>query len=98
MTGTAIHRLTDAQCAGDTNSTLNCSALAMAGSGSGMGPPDPCEYTVCQQKQIDIAVTLSLLVGILMVSKGREGGREVRREGGRESKLQEEGRKETMNQ
>lgn len=49
---------------------------------------DPCEYTQCQELQVNIAVTLSLLVGVLMVSggggdRGSGGRREGKKGGGR---------------
>ena len=57
MTGDAISRLThdDPNCLNTTNYSLPD------------GGGDPCFHDACEQRKINIAVTLSLLVGILMV-------------------------------
>ena len=77
MTGNAISRITHdlAICnvgvasgnSSSSNFTTDMFATDATTAVEG-GVADPCGYSECVQLQISIAVTLSLLVGILMVS------------------------------
>ena len=62
MTGDVITRLTHeidiCNIFNETNGTLDTIAMET----------NPCAHSDCEQLKVDIAVTLSLLVGILMVS------------------------------
>ena len=61
MTGDAITRLTHELEICNFNSTNETEDVLFDSS-------DPCAHPECEQMQVDIAVTLSVLVGILMVS------------------------------
>ena len=58
MTGDAITRLTHELEICSFNTTNETEEVLL----------DPCGHPECEQMQVDIAVTLSVLVGILMVS------------------------------
>ncbi len=84
MTGDAINRITGdldicqtntTGMANETNGSMFSNVAAC--SAVSTGNSSLCDYDECQQKQISIAITLSFLVGLLMVSgKGewRGGG------------------------
>lgn len=76
MTGNAISRIThdlaicnEVMASGNSSSNFTTDMFAMEATTTAEGGvADPCGYSLCVQQQISIAVTLSLLVGILMVS------------------------------
>ena len=68
MTGDAITRLTHDLDICNFNRSLTNETADMMSNGSDF--VDPCAHPECEQMQVDIAVTLSVLTGILMVSHG----------------------------
>ena len=70
MTGNTITQITQG---------LDICSVNVTSVMSANGTDDPCYHSDCEQMQVSIAVTLSLLVGLIMVRGGGGGSKRGRR-------------------